>query len=415
MRNFKLLVAVIGLLMASSVSATYIQAVHALGINDHFYPGTTASIEISPTLPSEGEGFKVTISGTWMAEFIPTLEDFHIEIRPSTNHISFNAQPDYGEDFVYDPRHENTWKGEIEELAEYEYTFSIGPEFVDQIDLDKPISVSFSLRVYPYYYQRWKRHFDLKWGLHEIPPRLGSGYWISNEKPYEGLMIEQQGDVVVFYEMTYNSDDGRPKWIYADGRFQGDSTNSKAYLPIRNVPDKIYEPVEDGVSFRQGSGSIRVLGFNRVQSVVATNSYDEDWEVLKWAPENATYKRWHFGKTTYQLPPTVPDFSGNWNFYEFDGRTLLSSDAIEFLGGTLTAPNTYQFLSTDQAWQLECVVPLSGEGACELKGDMVIFSFDFDSFNGNVATGLITDLSNGATNPDGVLLREGYTLPVLAE
>ena len=62
------------------------------------------------------------------------------------------------------------------------------------------------------------QEFDMRLGSHEVPAFLGAGFWVSAAKPFEGIMIEQQGGRVLFYGLGYDrdasqGDDGEPVWM----------------------------------------------------------------------------------------------------------------------------------------------------------------------------------------------------------
>jgi len=86
--------------------------------------------------------------------------------------------------------------------------------------------------------------FDLRLGTHEVPAFLGSGIWVSPERPFEGLMVEQQGNRVLFYSLGYDrdtnlGDEGEPVWQMVSGEMYGSSALGRSYRYDWPVVDRL--------------------------------------------------------------------------------------------------------------------------------------------------------------------------------
>jgi hypothetical protein len=260
----------------------------------------------------------------------------------------------------------------------------------------------------------WKMVFDMKYGLHEIPPRLGSGFWVSQELPNQGLTIQQQDDVTVFYQLNYNRQSGEPNWTYADARFYGNTSNGVSYFLNWLTPteDTSIQPSWDELSQEPLSAGIVVKGYNRIEAYLGMSNGEITSTSETGIPPSHTYKRWVFSPGEAQFPPVVPEMNGKWNLYGFNGQKLEQSHPIEFLSGEKLEDDFYRFTSVDHKWVLDCQVNLEGEGGCSLSNetDQLGLTFDLLEFNGNYAKSELIGVDEIQT---GILLRSEFHLPVL--
>ena len=397
-------------------------------------PGSTTVISIDPVLPKQGEPFAINITGQWRDSCIPgqsglTYEMFNFtqRDRPEIKGVEVKIKTTLDRS--------NYCGGAFNPTT---YHLSVPVQSLDWNAVSVTLDITDPQNLDDHIY--WQRQFDLILGLHEIPPRLGSGYWLSEDTPYQGLLIQQQSSTMVFYELTYNRTSGEPNWLYATGKFHGNSLNGVAYLvnwlsPVegatqgfKNNPDlnpsiipynRLVQPTIEELIFDPSSAGIRVRGVNRIQAYLGLHDVDGEPQAVYH-----TYKRWVFALDDVQLPPVVPDMIGLWGLYGFNGQSLEQSHQIEFRAGSKVGSDLYRFTSADDAWVLDCQINLDGEGDCTLANEGFGLSMNYyldktpyDSslgyFNGNYAKAPLVN-SNGA-EPDqtGILLRSGVHLPVL--
>lgn len=396
--------------------------------------GSTAVISIEPVLPREGEPFTINFTGQWRNSCIPSQSELTYEMfnfterdRPEIKGMSFRVKTTLDRT--------NYCGGEFNPTT---YHLSVPVQSLDgnavNVFLDIADPQDSGNRFY------WKRRFDLILGLHEIPPRLGSGNWLSEDTPYQGLLIQQQGTTMVFHEFTYNRTSGEPNWLYATGKFQGNTLNGVAYLvnwlsPVegatqgaKNNPDlepnllfynRLVQPKREKLIFDPSSAGIRVRGVNRIEAFLGLHDVEGEPK-----PVYHTYKRWVFALDDVQLPPVVPDMIGLWDLYGFNGQKLEQAHQIEFRAGSKVGSDLYRFTSADDAWVLDCQINLDGEGDCTLVNEGFGLSMNYyldktpyDSslgyFNGNYAKAPIVNSNTVEPDQTGILLRSGLHLPVL--
>jgi len=245
---------------------------------------------------------------------------------------------------------------------------------------------------------------------------------------------------VVFLELTFNRTSGEPNWLYASGNFHGNSLNGVAYLvnwlsPVEGAtqgwkinPDlnpsiipyiRLVQPEQQDLTFDPSSAGISVRGVNRIQAYVGLHDVDGVPQ-----PVYHTYKRWVFALDDVQLPPVVPDMTGVWDLYGFNGQKLEQAHQIKFGAGTKVGDDLYRFTSAENEWVLDCQINLNGEGDCTLANEGFGLSMNyyldktpFDSslgyFNGNYAKAPIVNSNSAGPDQTGILLRSGVYLPVL--
>ena len=365
--------------------------------------GSRVIISLDPPLPRRAEPFTVNVSGTWRNPCIAGLGDLKVNLifldRPELQRLRVGTYPPSGCGDEYEP-------------TPFTRSVEIPGSVWESIDEKIPLLVSLGISdiAVPHY---WFRKFDLSWGLHEIPPQIGQGHWISDESPFQGLNVEQQGDTVLVYELGYREDDGEPDWLMGNARFHGDITHGVAYHVrwLNPTGEWDYEtrdyvqPKEDEMSFTQSSFGIGVEGVNRIKVFLNRPALIN------------TYKRYVFRLADNQLPVVVPDMVGQWNLYAFDNQNLEASFLIEFRAATKSERGVglYRFNSIDDQWVLECWVNLDGVGTCDLTNEDlgITMSYTLLDFNGNYAKAPLLTTKPEETTQTGILLRAGFHLPVL--
>ncbi len=397
-------------------------------------PGSTGVISIDPVLPKQGEPFTISVKGQWRNQCIPDQSKLTFEIREFTE----TARPTLRQARLQLKTtlvHANECSGEFEPTA-YALSVPVQSSNWDVLHVTADINESAETDRHVY----WHRNFDLVLGTHEINPRLGSGYWISDDTPAQGLLIQQQGDTVVFYDLTYSRTSGEPNWIYADGVFHGNSLNGVGYLvnwlsPVegatlgfKNNPDlnpsiipyyRLVQPVDQELVFDATSAGMVVRGVNRINAFIGLHEVDGEPQAVYH-----TYRPWVFRLDNTALPEVVPDMTGVWNLYGFNGQHLEQSHSITFNNGTRTGTDEYRFTSSEEQWVLVCQINLSGEGGCVLDNEAMGLTMHYyldktpiDSslgyFNGNYTQAPLVNSNNEVPDQTGILLRSGLHLPVL--
>jgi len=254
--------------------------------------------------------------------------------------------------------------------------------------------------------------FDLRLGTHEVPAFLGSGIWVSPERPFEGLMVEQQGNRVLFYSLGYDrdtslGDEGEPVWQMVSGEMYGNSALGRSYRYDWPVVDGLPPedpPRHDQILTVNDSGSIIVSDYNHIQ--VFTEIENEEFEQYK------NYHRLVFGLDASRIPVYVPPLAGRWTLHGFVGQVAEFTASLELGQGQSPAPDHYLFKSTDGDWSASCNVTPPGTGECRFErlSDGTFFQFPLSLFQGNLARGNLQSTDGGAL--DGVLVRQPWELPV---
>ena len=400
-----------------SMTALFVGAASATEILDqrevpggHERTGSIAVISLDPVLPRVGEPFTISITGQWQSPCIPEQAALRADYAGQTIQITSNSVVDG----------QNCGDGGVFQLTPYSLSVSVPSSAWESFDENQPLDIVFRDAHRFLSFSRWRRTFDLRWGLHEIPPRLGAGFWLSEETPFQGLLLQQQESTLVFYELKYDRQNGAPNWHMADARFHGNSANGVAYLvnwlqpvdghldmtpeiPFRHLP----QPEAEDMLFEASSAGVAVEGVNRIKVFVGKTEAHY--------PISHYYKRWVFALGDQQLPTVVPDMSGAWNLYGFDGQQLKQSFELEFKSGSRLDNGAYRFSSIDDNWTVDCTVNLDGEGACRLQSAVLGLKMNYDllEFNGNFVKGSLNNTQVTAPNQTGILLRATYQLPVL--
>ena len=236
------------------------------------------------------------------------------------------------------------------------------------------------------------------------PPNRENIVDTSDQRPFQGLNVEQQGDTVLVYDLGYRHDDGQPSWLMGHARFYGDVTHGVTHHVSWLNPSSD-QPKEDEMSFTEGSFGIEVVDVNQIKVFFGVNRSAQ------------TYKRYVFRLADSQLPVVVPDMAGRWNLYAFDNQTLEASFLIEFRATSRTEKGLgwYPFKSIDDQWLMNCWANVDGVGTCILTNEDlgITMSYDLVDFNGNYAKAPLVHSNVEEAAQTGILLRAGFHLPVL--
>lgn len=405
-------------LIASTGQATFIDDQFQFGFQ---MPGTVLELRLEPELPLRGEPFQIKITGTATQVCPPVsyevvnpeapLEGIGIAASMKVCTIDSNGQSVCSFAGDCDPAELPIQISETLDVDPGVWSLSPGTnpgaiKLVLSVDFGQG-TINPNPPIFSDKRAIYERKVDLQRGTHVIPPRLGSGMWISEETPNEGLLVQQQGDRVVFYELKYadvTTSQGNfvASWIYADAKFSGDSANGLAIQvarPNSGSSDVVFEEIL--------SSSIIVDDVNHVRAL-----FDAGPRELGEEGAYTAYRRWVFNLDNQNLPPVMPDFSGGWHVIRFDGGMALNRVELQLGSGTFRGENRWGFTSTDGASELVCAVNTRGEGQCSLSGDETteVLHFDIADFNGNIAAGVFVDAAGSNTN-EAVFLREQFDLP----
>jgi hypothetical protein len=258
-----------------------------------------------------------------------------------------------------------------------------------------------------------RQAFDLQLGTHEVPAYLGSGFWVSPERPFEGVMIEQQGSRVLFYGLGYDrdgnaGDEGEPVWQMVSGEMYGNSAlgrSSRLDWPVSEETPVDEIPRYEQLLTVNDSGSIIVDDYNHIR--LYTQIDEQQFGQYR------VYKRLVFGLDSSRLPVYVPPLSGRWTLHGFSGRNEEFSAVLELGQGRSQTSGEYLFESNDGDWTALCIVNPPGSGDChfERQSDGAAFDFPLSAFQGNLARGFLRP--SGGNTLTGLLVREPWRLPVL--
>jgi len=370
--------------------------------------GSTLIISLDPPLPRAGEAFTIKVTGVWKHHCIAVYEDF--DVRLKEQYIYLDSSPIYD---IPGCVNSSPLPGYEWEPTPFTRSVVIPNSAWESIDEKKPLNVRVSLLPSWLMPHDWWRQFDLNWGLHEIPPQIGSGHWISDQRPFQGINVEQQGDTVLLYRLAYSTSDGEPSWLMGNASFHGDVTHGVTHHVSWLNPTGEYDretrddvqPIEDDMSFTKGSFAIGVAGVNQIYVAFGVNRRAQ------------TYKRYVFRSADNQLPVVIPDMAGRWDLYAFDNKTLEASYPVEFRASSRTEKGLgwYPFKSIDDQWLMNCWANLDGVGTCILTNEDlgITMSYDLVDFNGNYAKAPLVHSSVEQAAQTGILLRAGFHLPVL--
>jgi hypothetical protein len=384
-------------------------------------PGTTLSIKTVPERPVVGEPFDVLIRGT-ATQVCPPL-DYQVAtpVQPPLERLRVSASMK-----VCEARPDGTqqcdYKGDCDPAdlpLDFQERLTVDDAVWDAIADDTTLELWFfvdfgqaPINANPPVLREksaiYRRTVDLQRGTHVIPPRLESGFWVSDEQPSEGLLIQQQGDRVVFYNLAYGpertgSGDPVGTWRYADALLEGDSGNGvslKVVQPEVSAPDVEFQDIQ--------SSSLVVDDYNHVRAMFDAGPREPGNEI-----DYTSYRRWNFNRDQVNRPAVMPDFSGDWSLISFDGGNATDRLALTFADGAWLDTDRWIFEVLDQAVELICKVDNLGEGNCRLNGldPSATLEFDIADFNGNLANANWID-DAGQVSGDAVLLRKPFELPI---
>ncbi len=390
----------------------------------HQMPGTTLDVELVPQKPTPGEPFLVRISGTATQVCPPanfgsaTTNEFSSNfLYISGDTMSCHTNEDGEELCSYSPP-----SCDLADLPiDFEYEVSAPASVWDHLDPALPASLYIqvttgvgSINPNPPILRNktaiWQHELDLLRGTHAIPPRLGSGYWISKERPNEGLLVQQQGNRMVAYELAYGEEltaegNHAGTWIYSQATIESNSANGPAIKfarPDLTAPDVVPEQVKSASFIIDDVNHVRAL-FDAAP--VKLGAEDD----LFYTP----YRRWVFNKGEEPFPVTVPDFSGEWTLIRYDGATELERETALIGEGAWLDTNRWRFLAVNGGAALTCKVEVrTGIGHCVYQADDSAekVRFELADFNGNIAQGAWLDSADEPVN-DAIFLRAPYDLP----
>ena len=366
--------------------------------------GILESIRIEPRLPAPGESFTVRLTGSWPevnpgeACFAPlNLSD--VIVYPG-NFVKIISLPQQDSSYCDKPP------------ANWSFEAPIPASAWDAVNENGQLLIGHSLFSGINMLTDILQVFDMRLGTHEVPAFIGSGFWVSGELPFEGVLIEQQGDRVLFYGLEYDrdanlGDDGEPVWQLVAGEMYGNSALGRAYRydwPFNENNLPLEKPTEMELLTVNDAGAIIVDDYNHIRVFT---------KVMGNLGIYHSYHRVAFGVDKGRLPNYVPPLGGRWTLYGFDGQDPVFTSDLELLEGSIETANQYRFASSSGEWFGNCSVIPPGTGDCSIErvSDGVKFEFNLTAFQGNLARGLLS-VSDGPDS-DGVLVRNPWRLPVL--
>lgn len=370
------------------------------------HQGVLETMRIEPRLPVPGEAFTIKLSGGWppvnpYTECRPPLEISSLEIFPNGLVAIYSNT---GQDPAYCDQPPASWDLDV----------TIPASAWDNVGDNGLLNVEHTLYSGINTFTHIAQVFDMRLGTHEVPAFIGSGFWISENLPNEGILVEQQGNRTLFYSLGYDrnpnlNDEGEPVWQLVAGEMYGNSTLGRSYrfdwpFDDNNMP--LENPTEMELITENDSGAIIVDDYNHIRVFT---------KVVEPPPLGVyeSYNRIFFGLDGSRLPGFVPPLDGRWALHGFEGRAALFTETLEFTQGKSLGSNQYQFTSTDGDWLATCTVVAPGTGDCNIvrASDDTKLEFALTAFQGNLARGSLKAGENDAL--DGVLVRDPWKLPVL--
>ncbi|MBT8053641.1 MAG: hypothetical protein HKO99_09350 [Xanthomonadales bacterium] len=370
----------------------------------HAENGVLESISIDPALPQPGSGFTVVLSGSWPEKSpdsycieAPVID--RVTVYPG-NRVQMISNLKRGPEICDQPP--ATWNIEVPIPA-------TAWEAVDEngfLRIEHLMSSGINMLT------GISRVIDTRLGTHEVPAFIGAGFWISGERPFEGVLVEQQGTRVLFYGLEYDrneslADDGEPVWRMISGDMSGNSVLGRVYRfdwPVDGGFLPGQAPDLDELHTVNDSGAIIVEDYNHLRILTG---------VLGNLGLYSDYTRLEFGLDPSRLPVYVPPLAGRWMLYGFEGRDAALEAPLELLQGYSSAVNQFRFDSVDGDWQVQCTVIPPGDGSCHIEraADGTRFEFLLSAFQGNLARGILQPEDQSPL--DGVLVRDPWRLPVV--
>ena len=371
--------------------------------------GVLETIQMEPRLPVSGDGFSVNLKGSWpdvrkSSSF--SGEEYPCYPVPEVESVVVYA--DNAVQLVTNLQHD----ADLCDLppAQWDFDVDIPANAWDAVDPDGFLRIEHLTFSGINMLTGINQVFDMRYGTHEVPAYLGSGFWVSGARPFEGIMIEQQGSRVLFYGLGYDrearkGDDGEPVWQMNSGEMRGDSTLGRAYRfdwPFDENGQPVEMPTITELLTENDSGSIIVNDYNHVRAFTGTTGVLGLYE---------DYHRMEFGVDRSRLPVYVPPLAGQWTLYGYSDLEPAFTASFELLQGESGGANEFLFESADGDWTARCHVTPPGDGNCKMTraSDEAEFDFPVSAFQGNLARGSLGAGMNAGLV--GILVRNPWQLP----
>lgn len=372
--------------------------------------GILESIRIEPQLPADGDGFTVNLKGSWpevikrnalTGEKYPcyAVPDVEKVVVYAGNRVQLITNLQHDADLCEQPP------------AQWDFDVAIPASAWDAVDQDGYLLIEHLLSSGINTLTGIEQDFDMRFGTHVVPAWLGSGFWVSEARPYEGIMIEQQGSRVLFYGLAYDrdvsqGDDGEPVWLMNSGEMRGDSTLGRAYRfdwPFEQSGWPVEMPTTAELLTKNDSGSIIVNDYNHVRAFTKTTGNVGRYE---------DYQRLLFGMDRSRVPVYVPPLTGQWTLYGFLDQEPVFTASYQLQEGESVSANEYRFASVGGDWSARCIVAPPGDGNCHFAraSDGTEFEFPLSAFQGNLARGSLVKDNSG--DRVGILVRNPWQLPI---
>jgi len=391
-------IAILMALASTDLSAAYFRDGGFLA-----HQGILESIRLEPRLPVSGESFTVNLAGSWPAinpggVCRPPLDISQVIVYPGSVVITSLPQ----QDPAYCDQPPASWDIDVTIPAEAWDAVNDEGYLVIEHQLFSGINMLTGI----------DQVFDMRLGTHEVPAFIGSGFWISPDLPNEGILIEQQGNRMLFYGLGYDRDanlnnEGEPVWQLVAGEMYGDSTMGRSYrfdwpFDDNNMP--LEKPTEMELITENDAGAIIVNDYNHIRVFTQVSGVRGLYH---------DYNRIYFGLDNSRLPNYVAPLQGRWNLYGFDGQDAVFTSTLEFNQGSSEGSNQYLFTSSDGDWTAKCTIVFPGTGDCTIEraSDGAKLEFPMTGFQGNLARGSLG--AGELQGLDGVLVRDPWKLPVL--
>lgn len=365
--------------------------------------GILETMRIDPPLPAHGESFTVRLTGSW-PEISPAntcrgpLEFSDLVVYPG-NMVQIVSLPQQDPSYCDQPP------------ASWSFDVTIPADAWQAVDDEGFLRIEHLLFSGINMLTGINQVFDLRLGTHEVPAFIGSGFWTSPDLPFEGLLVEQQGDRVLFYGLRYDRqaqrlDEGEPVWQLVSGEMYGNSTLGRSYRfdwPFDGNHEPLEVSQESEIHSSNDSGAIIVNDYNHIRVFTERNGNLGTYH---------DYTRAVFGIDPARLPRYVPPLDGRWTLYGYNGRTREFTTTLELLQGSAQSENLYRFVSPDGDVLVTCQVTEPGDGECHLvrNSDGLDFGFPLTAFQGNLARGSLR--IGGGDIRDGILVRSPWQLPL---
>ena len=371
--------------------------------------GVLEAIQIEPLLPASGDGFAVNLKGSWPdVSKSSTMSGEKYPCYPAPNIDSVVVYADNRVQLVTNLQHNEDLCDQPP--AQWDFDVDIPANAWDAVDQDGFLLIEHLMSSGVNMLTGINQVFDMRYGTHVVPAYLGSGFWVSAARPFEGIMIEQQGSRVLFYGLGYDretskGDDGEPVWLMNSGEMRGDSTLGRAYRfdwPFDENGQPVEMPTTSELLTENDSGSIIVNDYNHVRAFTGTTGILGLYE---------DYQRMEFGADRSRLPVYVPPLAGQWTLYGYSDLEPAFTASFELLQGESCGANEFLFESADGNWTARCHVTPPGDGNCQMirASDEAAFDFTVSAFQGNLARGSLgTGMGAGLV---GILVRQPWQLP----